>query len=166
MLSIKRICDPQICVLCACTVWWIGVYGKMYYKIRRIFFSSSNNVIHTLNFTHAVQIMMIMMMMIVHFSSLWFACWHNKQAQWQRQHNNIRRTHRHKQKTKKICNKQSHLMNNSINNLKIVEENICEMIIFLNILIVGDRGVTVVKVLCYKSEGRWFDPSWCHWKFS
>jgi len=26
----------------------------------------------------------------------------------------------------------------------------------------GDRGSTVVKVLCYKSEGRWFDPSWCH----
>ena len=25
---------------------------------------------------------------------------------------------------------------------------------------------TVVKVLCYKSEGRWFDPSWCHWHFS
>ena len=23
----------------------------------------------------------------------------------------------------------------------------------------GDRGNTVVKVLCYKSEGRWFDPS-------
>jgi len=23
-----------------------------------------------------------------------------------------------------------------------------------------------VKVLCYKSEGRWFDPSWCHWNFS
>ena len=21
----------------------------------------------------------------------------------------------------------------------------------------GDRGSTVVKVLCYKSEGRWFD---------
>ena len=30
----------------------------------------------------------------------------------------------------------------------------------------GDRGSTVVKVLCYKSEGRWFDPSWCHWNFS
>jgi hypothetical protein len=29
----------------------------------------------------------------------------------------------------------------------------------------GDRGVTVVKVLCYKSEDRWFDPSWCHWNF-
>jgi len=27
----------------------------------------------------------------------------------------------------------------------------------------GDRGGTV---LCYKSEGRWFDPSWCLWNFS
>ena len=24
-----------------------------------------------------------------------------------------------------------------------------------------DRGSTVVKVLCYKSDGRWFDPRWC-----
>jgi len=30
----------------------------------------------------------------------------------------------------------------------------------------GDGGDTVVKVLCYKSEGSWFDPSWCHWNFS
>jgi len=30
----------------------------------------------------------------------------------------------------------------------------------------GYRGSSVVKVLCYKSEGRWFDPSWCHWNFS
>jgi len=29
----------------------------------------------------------------------------------------------------------------------------------------GDRGGTVVKVLCYKLEGRWFDPTWCHWVF-
>jgi len=29
----------------------------------------------------------------------------------------------------------------------------------------GERGSTVVKVLCYKSESRWFDPSWCHWIF-
>jgi hypothetical protein len=29
----------------------------------------------------------------------------------------------------------------------------------------GDRGSTMVTVLCYKSEVRWFDPSWCHWKF-
>ena len=32
-------------------------------------------------------------------------------------------------------------------------------------IVTGDRGSTVVKVLCYKSEGRWFDPSWCHWIF-
>ena len=31
--------------------------------------------------------------------------------------------------------------------------------------LVGDRGSTVIKVLCYKSEGRWFDPSWCRWIF-
>ena len=30
----------------------------------------------------------------------------------------------------------------------------------------GDRGSTVVKVLCYKSEGRWFDSTRCHWNFS
>ena len=29
----------------------------------------------------------------------------------------------------------------------------------------GDRGRTVAKVLCYKSEGRWYDPSWCQWIF-
>ena len=29
----------------------------------------------------------------------------------------------------------------------------------------GDRGITVVKVLCHKLEGRWFDPSWCQWIF-
>jgi len=32
--------------------------------------------------------------------------------------------------------------------------------------IYGDRGSTVVKVLCYESEGRWFDPRWCNWNFS
>ena len=29
----------------------------------------------------------------------------------------------------------------------------------------GDRCSTVVKVLCYKSEGRSFDPRWCYWNF-
>jgi hypothetical protein len=28
------------------------------------------------------------------------------------------------------------------------------------------NGGAVVKVLCYKSEGRWFDSRWCHWNFS
>ena len=37
---------------------------------------------------------------------------------------------------------------------------------YIYIYIYGDRGSTVVKVLCYKSEGRWFDISWCHWNFS
>jgi hypothetical protein len=27
------------------------------------------------------------------------------------------------------------------------------------------RGGTVVKVLCYKPESRWFDSKWCHWNF-
>jgi hypothetical protein len=26
-------------------------------------------------------------------------------------------------------------------------------------------GGTVVTVLRYKSEGRWFDSRWCHWNF-
>ena len=30
----------------------------------------------------------------------------------------------------------------------------------------GDRDGTVVKVLCYKPEGRWFDPSWRNWNIS
>ena len=30
----------------------------------------------------------------------------------------------------------------------------------------GDRGGTVVKVLYYKSEGRWFDSRLCQWNFS
>jgi len=30
----------------------------------------------------------------------------------------------------------------------------------------GDRDGTVVKALCCKSEGSWFDSRWCHWNFS
>ena len=29
------------------------------------------------------------------------------------------------------------------------------------VFVLGGRGSRMVKVLCYKSEGRWFDPSWC-----
>jgi len=32
--------------------------------------------------------------------------------------------------------------------------------------LIGDRGSTVVKALCYKSEGRWFDSRWCQWNVS
>jgi len=30
----------------------------------------------------------------------------------------------------------------------------------------GDRCSTMLKVLCYKSEGHWFDSRWYHWNFS
>ena len=36
-------------------------------------------------------------------------------------------------------------------------------LLFHSLLLNGDRGSTVVKVLCYNSEGRWFDPRWCQW---
>ena len=39
------------------------------------------------------------------------------------------------------------------------------IIIIIGIVVIGYRGSTVIKVLCYKSVGRWFDPSWCHWIF-
>ena len=41
------------------------------------------------------------------------------------------------------------------------------MIVYCNVLLSGvDCRSTVVKVLCYKSEGRWFDSRWYHWNFS
>jgi len=44
------------------------------------------------------------------------------------------------------------------------------MMIMITIIIIiinwnGDRGSTVVKALCYKSEDSWFDTSWCQWIF-
>jgi len=35
----------------------------------------------------------------------------------------------------------------------------------LHTILSGGRVSTVVKVLCYKSDGRWLDPSWCQWIF-
>jgi len=42
------------------------------------------------------------------------------------------------------------------------------IIIFFIVFIfaLGDRGSTVLKVMCYNSEGRWFDSRRCHWNFS
>ena len=34
------------------------------------------------------------------------------------------------------------------------------------VLLLGDRGSTAVKVLCYKSESRWLDSRRCHCNFS
>ena len=38
--------------------------------------------------------------------------------------------------------------------------------IFLALISVWDSSSAVVKFLCYKTEGRWFDSRWCHWNFS
>jgi len=37
---------------------------------------------------------------------------------------------------------------------------------YIYIYIYRDRGGTLVKVLCYKSEGNRFDPSYCQWIFN
>jgi hypothetical protein len=45
-------------------------------------------------------------------------------------------------------------------------------LIFINVFIILSEclgtadGGTVVKVLPYKSEGRWFNSRWYHWNFS
>jgi len=38
--------------------------------------------------------------------------------------------------------------------------------ITINYILITYSGSTVVKVLCYKSLGRRFDPTWCQWNFS
>jgi hypothetical protein len=49
---------------------------------------------------------------------------------------------------------------------------ICAEIVYLTfffdvyLIVVGDRGGTVVKILRYKSEGHWFDSRWFLWNFS
>jgi len=39
------------------------------------------------------------------------------------------------------------------------------IIVIIIIIIIIIVQYSVVKVLCYKSEGRWFDPSRCPWIF-
>ena len=47
-------------------------------------------------------------------------------------------------------------------NLKVISYIYVYIHINIYIYICGDRGGTGVKVLYYKSDGRWFDPSLCH----
>jgi len=49
--------------------------------------------------------------------------------------------------------------------MAVFNELLLKYVVFTNFT-VGDRGSTVVKVLCYKSEGCWFDSRWCHRNFS
>jgi len=41
-----------------------------------------------------------------------------------------------------------------------------QLVLFNWIALIATRGSSVVKVLFYKSESCWFDPSWCNWNFS
>ena len=54
-----------------------------------------------------------------------------------------------------------HKMESSVNYLYTKQQDKFRYILGLY----GDRGSTVVKVMHYKSEGCWFDPSWCRWIF-
>ena len=47
----------------------------------------------------------------------------------------------------------------------VVGKNDCMNLFVVCLSISGDCGSAVVKVLRYKSEGRWFDSSWCQWIF-
>jgi len=76
---------------------------------------------------------------------------------------------------KEISVHDSQELRDRINNCRIFIEALCRSLTTLKdkpkqmsscgikfpIKLFGNRGSTVVKALCYKSEGRWFDPSWC-----
>ena len=49
----------------------------------------------------------------------------------------------------------------------VIITNYLELVVFIfsQACLLRDRGSTVVKALCYKLVGRWFDPSWCQWIF-
>jgi hypothetical protein len=53
-----------------------------------------------------------------------------------------------------------------VTNLMFTFRNFANAPKHLMIYYTDRQGGAVVKVLCYKSEGRWFDPRWCQWNFS
>ena len=53
----------------------------------------------------------------------------------------------------------------SVTYLKLIITKNKYLILPIHIEGSGDCGSTVIKVLCYKLEGRWFDPSWYQWIF-
>ena len=62
---------------------------------------------------------------------------------------------------------------NLVDYMSVVGENVtlaaCKSLMYFDLyafpLWSGDRGSRVVKVLCYKSEGRCFDRRWRQWNF-
>ena len=58
-------------------------------------------------------------------------------------------------------------LDNSLNNTwPYIQHTIEEKWGGIQLIYKGDCGSAVVNVLCYKSAGRWFDPSCCHRNFS
>ena len=49
---------------------------------------------------------------------------------------------------------------------KIVPNIMCVTILELKLKFLFIYSAIGGTVLNYKSEGRWFDPRWCHWNFS
>jgi len=37
---------------------------------------------------------------------------------------------------------------------------------FCCVLVQVNKFKSRTVAMCYKSEGRWFDPRWCNWNFS
>ena len=62
---------------------------------------------------------------------------------------------------------------NLVEYMSVVGENVtsaaCNSVTYFDLyafpLWFGDRSSRVVNVLCYKSEGRWFDRRWRQWIF-
>ena len=56
------------------------------------------------------------------------------------------------------------IINNMLSELPLLGISTC-FIFLTDFFMFVYCGSTVVKVLCYKLEGRWFNPSWCQWNF-
>ena len=69
-------------------------------------------------------------------------------------------------RTRNEQHNQNRLYEQSVQVISILLPTTTTLYIPLNTYEPEDRGSTVFKILCYKSEGRWFDSRWCHWNFS
>ena len=61
----------------------------------------------------------------------------------------------------------SNVLKNPMSSSSLIKNLEYSLLGFINATYLrGDSGSTVVKVLRYKSEGRWFDSRWFRWNFS
>ena len=72
------------------------------------------------------------------------------------------------QSTTHVYTKQQQAYGHIILFSMLVTDFLCHSVtsLILSYVIPTNYGSSVVKALCYKSEGRWFDPRWCHCNFS